>query len=234
MSLLIDLRNLLEDNPPADMPYWPGARTTNRVDLRTSQQVLDMGGSPLHPGVDRARGTGAFTEPFDGRLQWRLLPGSQIGSVLRCRPRGVQMELQVFHTAGPEDVTELEDRMRKGRPMPVTPSDLGLSHGSHLHSELLFPYDEELLAWLREGTENIARVESGLVSINTVYVTQHCDRWKLDEPMVLELILKQIKSWGIIEMTNRFMVRKWVGPDRIPYWGVGATIHVDTAWLLQI
>lgn len=234
MSLLIDTKNWLEDNPKEEMPYWPGARTTNRVDIRTSQRVLNMGGSPLHPGNDRSRGTGPFTEPFNGRLEWRLLPGTDIGSVFFCRPRGFQMELQGFHTKGPDNVTELEEKMRKGNPMPITPSNLGLSDGVHLHSESLFPYDKELLDWMREGTEYIVRSTNGVLELNIAYITAHCRRWGLDLMMVLDKIPKQVASWGIIEMTNRFMVRNHVGPDRVPHWGAGRTIHVDTKWLLDI
>ncbi len=233
--ILADLKAWLKINVPADMPYWPGGGFTNRVDIRSSQRVLEMGGSPLHPGVDRGAPQGReFIVPFDGWLEWKFLPETDIGSILQLAAQGVQMELQVFHTDIPDGILrplEYAGAVHRGEPMPMKPSNLGLSDGVHTHTEVVFPFDQELRDWFAEGAETIVGLDG---KIDTRYVIAHCRRHGLNRDLVLRKIPTQVENWGCVEVTNRFMVRKWVGLDRIPVWGPGKTIHVDSKFLLDI
>lgn len=230
---LADLRRWLKDVDPPTAPYWPGARTTNRVGLRTSQEVLDMGGAPLHPGVDRSQGRD-FTMPFDGRVEWKYLPETQIGSFLRIVPHGIEMELHVFHTEfipPMMHVHEHEETLKRGDKMPVKPSNLGLSHGKHLHTEVVLRYNDEIRDWLLESAESIVRPDG---KICAAAIIGHCRKHGLNRDQVLRKIPAQVEGWGVSEMTTLFMARKWVGPDRVPEWGQGPTLHVDSKWLLDI
>lgn len=228
MTLLNDLTAWLADNPPAAMPYWPGAALTGAFGLRTSRAVLDAGGSPLHLGVDRAGG-GQFTMPFDGSVFWRPVDGVA-GSVLSLNPHGLAMEIQVFHTVGDGHALEISERLHRGDPLPVTPGDLGLSLGVHTHTEVLMPYDDDLQAWLQTGS---ATLVIGHI-INAAEVVRHCAAQGLDDEMMLSRARAQVGTWRIREMTDRYAVREGVPEYRTPEWGSGPTIHVDSQWLLSI
>ena len=230
MTLLDDLTAWLSDNPPADMPFWPGAKTTGRFGLRTLQMLMDAGASPLHLGVDRANGR-EFTMPFDGSLFW-ITAGDPAGSVLSLMPIGLSMEVQVFHTASRDGahISEVSQRLHKGDRLPVVPSDLGLSLGVHTHTEVLFPLDESLRAWVHQGATPI--VTRGAVEVD--YVAMHCREHRLNLNETLAGIHRQVDEWGIREMTDRYAIRDSVPQYRRPEWGSGPTMHVDSKWLLQI
>ena len=224
----------LKDNPPADMPFWPGAVTTAPFGLRRTREELAVA-SPGHLAVDRAGGR-RLTMPFDGCVFWRPV-GGVAGSLLSLNPHGLAMEIQVMHTRNGKHTTELHTRLRKGDAMPVTPGNLGLSikvgkggAGTHLHTETVFPYDPELHAWLRAGTHPI--ITKGAVDAD--YVIQHCMRRNLSARKMLEKLHTQIDDWDIEELTNRYAIRSGVPEYRRPEWGRGATIHADSQWLLKI
>jgi len=234
VSLLDDLLAWLDENPPVDMPYWPGASVTAPFGLRRTAEELEKA-SPAHLGPDRAAGA-QYTEPFNGSLFWRAV-GGVAGSVLSLNPHNLSMEIQVFHTRNGEHTTKIHTRMHKGDAMPVTPSNLGKSikvgkkgTGVHTHTETLFPYDADLHAWLRAGATSI--ITKGAVDID--YVIQHCRRYGLPAPVMLEKLRDQIDEWDLSELTDRYAVRDAMPEYRRPEWGRGPTIHVDSGWLLQI
>ena len=233
MSLFDDLQAWLAENPPTDMPYWPGAVVTAPFGLRRTRGELEIA-SPAHLGVDRAGG-GRYTMPFDGSVFWRPV-GGVAGSLLSLNPHGMSMEIQVMHTRNGGHVTEIHARVSKGEALPVTPSNLGMSipvgggDGSHTHTEVLIPYDRELHAWLRAGATPI--ITKGAVDSN--YVIVHCRRYKLNAALMLEKLEDQIDEWDLSEMTDRYAIRDAMPLYRRPEWGTGPTIHVDSQWLLQI
>ena len=254
MSLLDDLTAWLADNPPADMPYFPGAAVTAPFGLRRTAEELRVA-SPAHLAVDRAGGA-RFLMPFDGCVFWRPV-GGVAGSLLSLNPHGLAMEIQVFHTRASSYgrasramrhegdrlntsngyVTELHTRLHKGDALPVTPSNLGMSikvgeggDGTHAHTEDVFPYDRELHAWLRAGATPI--IIKGSVDID--YVISHCRRYDLPAPTMLEKLRTQIDDWDLEELTDRYAIRSGMPEYRRPEWGRGATIHVDSQWLLRI
>lgn len=234
MSLLDDLTTWLKDNPPADLPYWPGAAVTAPFGLRRTAAELEAA-SPGHLGVDRAGGA-RYTMPFDGCVFWRPV-GGVAGSLLSLNPHGLSMELQVFHTRNGGHVTEIRTRLHQSDALPVTPSNLGMSikvgdegTGIHTHTEVVFPYDRELHAWLRAGATPI--ITKG--AIDTDYVIAHCRQYNLHAPLMLEKLKAQIDNWDISEMTGRYAVRDAMPLYRRSEWGTGPTIHVDSMWLLQI
>jgi hypothetical protein len=233
MSLLNDLTAWLDDNPPADMPYFPGAAATAPFGLRRTKAEL-LKASPAHLGVDRAGGS-QFIMPFDGSLYWRPV-GGVAGSVLSLNPHGLTMEIQVFHTRNGGHVTEIHARSSKGEALPVTPSNLGLSipagdgDGTHTHTEIMFPYDREFHAWLRGQSTSI--ITKG--AVNADYVIAHCRRHNLSAPLMLDKLREQIDQWNLEELTDRYAVRDAMPEYRWPEWGRGRTIHVDSMWLLKI
>jgi len=231
MTTLEHLKMFLEDNPPKKMPFWPGARYTGRVGLRTSREVLDAGASPLHLGVDRAGGD-QLKMPFYGVLEWKKVHGPA-GSILRLSPYGMDLEIQVFHTAHKDRfVDELEGCFSKGDVLPVQPSNLGLSTGVHTHTEVLLPYELDLLHWIKEGT--VPFIRAGVV--DEWYVKHHADKHDLNEKDLLERLRTQVREWDITEAAPRYVVRQTLPPYRAPVWAGErpTTIHVDSRWLLKI
>lgn len=223
--MISTLLRWLEANPPADIPYWPGAKITTSFGLRLK---IPPKTSPLHLGVDRAAGR-EYCMPFDGSVFWRKT-GGVAGSVLSLVPHGIDMEIQVFHTETDREVDHISARARKGDPLPVEPGDLGLSYGVHTHTEVLFPYDTELLKWLHQGSMPIVTYGG----INHDYLIAHSRRNNLNAADTLAAVLKQVDEWGISEMTSRYAVRDGIPEYRRPVWGRGSTVHVDSMWLLQI
>jgi len=233
MSLFTDLRTWLEANPPEDMPYWPGARTTGRFGLRSLQMLLDIGASPLHPGVDRASG-GQFTVPFDARIFWRRLhPNSAWGSVLIVKAVTLDLELHVGHTCCPDEpVMEFDGFYKRGHQMPVDPGSLGLSTAVHTHTEVVMPLDNDVRCWIMNaGCDTILTPEGELAE---EYVRDFCREHDLNYEQVEDMVWRQVGSWGIEEMTTKYMVRKRLPPHRRPTWGHGDVMLIDSHWLLQI
>jgi hypothetical protein len=233
MSELTRLREWLEDNPPDQMPYWPGARITGRVGLRSLQMLLDMGVSPLHLGVDRAGG-GQYTMPFDGRIEWtKLHEESAWGSFLRIRACHVDLEIHVGHTECPDcEVTGLEDFLKKGQKMPVAPGALGQSTAVHTHTEVVLPYNEDIRGWIMDaGCDTIVRQDG---SVAEEYVEDHCLENDLNFQEVMDRIWRQIGAWGIEEATTVFAVRKRLPVYRKPVWDAERVMLIDSQWLLQI
>ncbi len=235
MALLADLQALLRNNPPAGIPFWPGAAVTGPFGLRRTRKELDSKASPAHLATDRARDGGDLQMSFDGGIHWRLV-GGVAGSVLSENPDGVQMEIQIFHTEADTHVQEITEQLHKGDPLPVRASNLGFSirvgggTGIHTHMVLMFPYDRELHAWLRAGTKPI--ITRG--AIDHDYVIEHCRRYRLNAATMTDKLCVQIDDWDLQEMTDRYAIRGGVPGYRLPQWGRGATIHVDSQWLLEI
>ncbi len=172
---------------------------------------------------------------FDGTIHWRLV-GGVAGSVLSENPEGVQMEIQVFHTEADTHVQEITEQLHKGDSLPVHPSNLGFSirvgsgKGIHTHMILMFPYDRELHVWLRAGA--IPIITRGVIDQD--YVIEHCRKYRLNAATMIEKLSVQIDNWDLREMTDRYAIRGGVPPYRLPQWGRGSTIHVDSQWLLAI
>lgn len=230
MSILDNLVAWMKENPPKTMPFYPKAQCTGRVGLRSSREVLDAGASPLHLGVDRTAGTG-LVMPFDGRLWWRRT-GGVAGSVLTLKPKGLCMEIQVFHTDAGREVDEISEALHRGDPLPVRPASLGLSSGVHTHTEVLFPNDKELRVWATEGIPAI--ITEGAVNQHLLpAIRMHCDKHDLNYEEFLRATKTQVKRWCIEEFWPRAAVRRVLPTYREPDW-MGSTLIVDSLWLLKI
>lgn len=229
---LKDLERWLEDNPPKDMPFWPAARYTGRVGLRTSREVLDAGASPIHLGVDRAGGGSRFLCPFDAWVEWKHVDGAA-GSLLTITSSHIDLELQVFHTRVTPDPKRVRLFLRKGQQLPAMPSDLGLSVGVHTHTEVVVPFkSKNLYEYVRGETPRFLAYEI----VDEAYVKEHCETFDLHYPTVLEAMRHQVQTWNISEGTARYVIRQALPHYRIPKWSSGnkPTMHIDSKWLLQI
>lgn len=226
--MVSELQAWLAENPPADMPYWPGARCTGRVGLRKSQSLLDAGASPLHLGVDRAGGDD-YLCPFDARVSWALV-GGVAGSVLRIVPEHLDgMEIQVFHTVAYDSgVHYIETRCRKGDRMPIKPGALGLSAGVHTHTEVVMRDSDKLRDWMEDSEAIVHRGE-----IIRSLVTLHCAQYDMDRRTVLTRLAQQIQTWRIVEATQIYAVREALPDYRAPGFR-GMVCLVDSLWLLDI
>jgi hypothetical protein len=225
------LAKWLRENPPDDMPFFPGARVTGEFGLRQSKMVLEMGASPLHLGVDRAGGDG-LRMPFDGYIYWRQV-GGVAGSVLSIMPDECKLELQVFHTIHVDKhVMHYEDHFFAGEHIPIEPSNIGLSQGVHTHTELLMPFDSTV-AQRFAGDRLI--VDRGVVDVDYVhdqYVEMGFDEGDIDRFTVRAI--GQVRSWAISDVGAHHAIRKHLPSYRRPQWGAGPTLHIDTMYLLQI
>lgn len=229
MTALERLQTWLEMNPPAQMPYWPGARVTTPFGIRTSQAVLQDGGSPLHLGIDRAGG-GTYHMPFDGLVSWRVC-GGDAGSLLQLSSDCLPLEVQVFHTWSTNRyVDEISTRLSAGDRLPVVPSNVGKSKGVHTHTEIVVPHDAGIRDWCATGATWIVRDEQ----INHAYILQHCQAHHLDAGLVLERLVEQLRTWAITQMSDRFAIREELPAYRRPRWGHGPVLHIDSMWLLRI
>lgn len=238
MSLIDELTSWLHENPPEAMPYWPGAAVTGPFGLRRTPAEIQAGASPAHLGVDRSRENGHYKAPFDGWLYWRLV-GGVAGSLLTLRPHNLEMEIQVFHTRGESHTEEIDEAVAQGQEMPVRPGNLGLSvpvgsgDGTHTHTEVLFPYDAGLVEWIADPRLFIedGRIDDGAV-------LDHCNECGLPYREVMALLRVQVakppRGWGLRVLGSRHAVRQSVPNYRLPHWGQGPTIHVDSGWLLRI
>ena len=206
-----------DKNPPAKMPFYPGAATTAFFGVRA---IVPEGASPLHPGTDRSGGTVGLVMPFDGTIYWRVT-GHAAGTVLTLVPDGMDdMELQVFHTFAPYDA-EITLHLRKGDALPVQAGSSGVSTGKHTHAELLFRHSESILDWVSKETTWIVSSLDG--HVNPAMVPQY----------LRDAALLQVKSWGIIEMSSAHAVRESLPEYRRPAWD-GPTIIADTLRVLDI
>lgn len=228
MSRQLDgLLEWLADNDPSRIPYWPGASYTGRVGFRTAQELLELGASPIHLGVDRAGG-GEYLMPFDGRVEWRRVGGAA-GSLLRIVAEDVQLELQVMHTAADPGVSGIDRRMLAGERLPVRPGALGLSAGVHTHTEVLLPLDADTLGWL-VGRER-ATILDGRLDVGMLL--DHCAKHGLPSEPTVVSAGEQIRTWAIAALWAHVAVRTVLPEYRTPGW-TGPTILVDSHTLLRI
>ena len=228
MSMLAELQRWLRANPPSAMPFYPGAHCTGRLALRDDRDVIQAGASPMHLGVDRTGG-GRLVMPFDGRVSWRKT-GGVAGTVLHLTPDGIPMEIQVFHTQClNRHVDEYGTIARAGEVLDVIASDLGFALGTHTHTEVLFAYDPELLAWLVHDVPQV--VTNGVP--DEEFIVGHCETHDLHTERFLGDVRQQIDTWAIRDFWPRAAVRRALPSYREAPW-IGKTIHVDSLWLLQI
>lgn len=227
MTPIDKLTSWLADNPPKDMPYWPGARVTTPFGMRSQKTVLAMGASLFHLGVDRAGG-GDYIMPFDGFIEWHPVKGSP-GSILRIVPDLLRLEIQVFHTEAPKYLSSIEQRMYQGEPMPVKPGALGMSTGVHTHTEVLLPYDESLMALFAGGELLVNKRQ-----VDLAMVEKHCAMCDIEADQMMVKAIGQVRTWEIEEMGEHYAIRRSLPGYRVPAWGPGVTLHVDSMALLQI
>ena len=62
----------------------------------------------------------------------------------------------------------------------------------------------------------------------------HCRKYRLSAPLMLDKLRIQIDNWGISEMTDRYALCDGVPEYRLPEWGRGPVIYVDSMWMLKI
>lgn len=225
------LDQFLRENPPADMPFFPGARVTEDFGLRKEKVVLDMGASPFHLGVDRAGGQ-LIEMPFDGHVYWRLV-GGVAGSVLSLIPDGFKLEIQVFHTLHHDrHVRNYEERFLTGEPLPLMPSNIGLASGVHTHTEVIMPFDSTTFE--RFKGERLL-VDRGIVDTDEIGRRYRELGFDADEvERVTVRCIQQVKTWTMTEYGEHFAIRKSLPGYRKPQWGAGPTFHVDSMYLLEI
>jgi hypothetical protein len=216
------LEEWLVENPPTEMPFYPGARYTEPFGLR---RHWIEGTSPGHLGVDRAGGAG-LRAPFDGTMEWDLYESSPIGSLLRLTPDDIELQVQVFHTEADREVVDIASRMRKRHRLPVCPGALGLASGVHTHTEVLIPPSEELK--LRMTLDTSPYVIDGHIELSEVI--GHCKKYDINVSKFRSALRRQIDSWGIVELWPHYAVRKKVWRA---LWG-GPVAFVDSRRLLLI
>jgi hypothetical protein len=221
------LKQFLNDNPVEDMPFYPGARCTGRVGFRSSREVLEAGASPIHLGVDRAGGDG-LVMPFEGWLHWEMV-GGVAGSVLRLTPLHDEFQIQVFHTEADHGVTTIDRLMHRGEPLPVKPSDLGLSVGVHTHTELMFECKNDNVLWATAGQHKIVDGRW----LNSHEARAHAEANDLIAEDFVISCRTQIGRWFITDLWEHAAIRSHVPQYRKPPWG-GPTLFVDSLWALQI
>lgn len=214
---------------PDTTPYRPGAKHTQGFGLR----ITDIG-SPLHLGNDRGREPRDILAPFDGRFEWDMLtPAGVAGSILRLIPHNGQdsIELQVFHSVDGAYTDHIEGECKRGEKLPVQAGDLGLSVGIHTHTELVIR-DNPLSRQQMRMEDMIWLYRSG--SFNVGHIWSHCKRHGLDYEDVIKRTSTQISTWDISYMSTRYAVRDMLPEYRLPHWGEGKTLHVDTLWSMDI
>ncbi len=226
-DMIEKLKSWLKAHPPEQIPYWPGAVYTTPFGLRNTQaEIDDPNCSPGHLATDRARGrTQNILMQFAGSVKWRLTGGAT-GSLGQITADDILMEIQVFHA---ELKFSLDDHYLTGDSIPIYPGNLGtVSHGRHVHTEILMPYDPGIAAWIRGQSVRVDTDE---------YIREHCERYRLRDPAAIRADLgRQIESWGITELWDHFAVRRGEKmPDyRIPFFGRMDTMIIDSQWLLKI
>jgi len=219
--MLTQLKAWLLRNPPDTMPFWKGAKTTTSFGLRNSQLIIKSGCNPGHLGVDRADGDETYlTMPFSGRVTWDEV-GGVAGSLTRIIADGLSLEIQVFHALCPGP---LKDHYETGERLPIKPYNLGKSFGIHAHTELIMPYDNKLVDWMRGQS----------ITIGDEYILAHAAKYDMDPYILIKGLARQVKAWGITEFYSHYAVRLGVPEYRRPHWGDGWTVHIDSNWLLKI
>ena len=210
------------------VPYRPGSAHTQPFGIRTIEI-----GNPLHLGNDRGARPPEILSPFDGELEWSLLPGTVAGSLLTIIPKNAinYVELQVMHAeARSSQITYHGRSVSRGEELPVIAGDVGLSTGPHTHTELVVRSSVDLLDRLREQSAPIYVDEI----VNNAFLWNHCAEYGFDVVEWKQRITRQAVSWGITEMTDKYAVRTALPDYRIPHWGRGATIHINPQWALDI
>lgn len=231
--MILELEKWIQDNPPEKIPYRDGAAYTTGFGLRQSQEVLEMGGSPLHLGVDRGFRPPIIRQPWDGIFDYQVV-GGVAGSILRSHPQSLFMELQCFHS---HKATVLKggSYAEKGFHL-ANAGDLGFSKGAHTHTEIIFPYSEEMIHWLRSNYPSsfIVYNNGDELKTNNNLIYDHCEKYGLDSDLVMKKIQQQVPSWQILEVREVYAIRKSMPAYRTPHWGEGPTIHVDSRRLFKI
>lgn len=211
------------------VPYRPGSAHTQDFGIRTIEI-----GNPLHLGNDRGAQPPAIVSPFDGKMEWTMLPSDSVaGSLLTIVPKNAEgnVELQVFHCEPEDDQAGYyNQKVNRGQLLPVVAGMLGLSTGPHTHTEVVVRGTPALLSELRQGAKIIYK--NGVVDAKTL--VQHCKQHGFDAEVWHDRILHQVETWQIEEMSDRYAVRSALPGYRIPHWGRGVTIHIDPKWSLDI
>jgi len=220
----------IEEQEPATLPYRPGAAFTgDDFGLRK-----DFFGSPIHPGTDRGGSPDVLQHPFGGAYLWKMLPrGYALGSLLRILPADpAKIEVQVAHTYSSEKDDVDSGSCRKGAQLPgIHVGDIGLAKGLHTHTDVLIPATIDNVSWLREfDAQYIA--DGKIVDEN--FVASHCEKWGLSLRSFTVNMVKQISSWNISEAGRHYIVRDAVPAYRIPLFGKGPVIFLDSKYFLQI
>lgn len=229
---MFDFLQWCKDQNPDTIPFRPGAVYTTPFGLRTSQSVIDSGGSPGHLGVDRGSHDKRILMPFDGFVFWKMV-GGVAGSLLQIIPRNYELvEIQVFHTVRTDkEITAFRGSFNKGDVLPIIAGDIGFSAGTHTHTELITEFSPALQAELINLDQTFYVKDQEL---NPGGIDIHVFRYRLNKKKVIETLDFQIDSWGIIDLSGVFAIRQELPLYRRPHWGRGKTIHVDSRRFLQI
>lgn len=214
-----------------DYPYRPGASYSgDRFCFRKQGYI----GSPFHPGTDRAGRPDHIVMPFDGKLSWNHKPGTAWGSCARIVPgENVNCELQIAHTIRHDRSRAAihNHRYSQGDKLPIVASDIGLSDGAHTHTELVFQYDLGVYDYFAEDGQPIYK--DGNI-VEEAYIKKHCYRNHLAYTDIIERLFEQIRTWGIAEIWDNFIVRDVLPDYRTPHWGPGRVIIADTRRYLDL
>ena len=212
-----------------DYPFRPGAAYSgDSFGLRNQDRI----GSIYHPGQDRSGKPSHIIMPFDGRIDWSIT-GSQWGSLLRIIPAGFpDAEIQVAHTLR-YDGSRASHRgsYKQGDELPVYASDIGLTDGSHTHTELIIKNTAKNYAYFRTDG---GLVYDGEKIRDHAWIKAHCFAHKMDYQTVFQRLLMQISAWGISEIWHSFCVRDILPEYRNPQWGEGSVIIADTRRYLDL
>lgn len=234
-TYVFDLFDWIEKQDPDTMPFRPGVEHTQEFGLRNSMEAIRAGASPGHLGNDRGRYPDTkLLMPFDGRIKWKVV-GSVAGTLLQIIPEDdPPLELQYFHTERKDQYKyPLEKEHTRGEILEVEASNSGLSLGIHTHGELIVEY-------LPHRVEYLRRISTPIYydgEVNQEYLEKHGQKYGIryhDRETIKRKLKRQVKSWGIEELWDRFAVRYSLPEYRIPHWGDTKTIHMCTRTFLQI
>lgn len=228
-----DLFSWVEKQDPATMPYRPNTPHTQGFGLRIAYAAIALGASPAHVGNDRGAEPSAIYMPYSGGIIWQRT--NQItGSLLQIIPAdNSPVEIQVFHTLPatlPSADQRIIHRYERGDKTEFQAGSLGISVGSHTHTEFITPFSEKTFSVLKTQAQPI--YTQGRVSYD--HVREHCNVYRMDYEDFLRRLLNQIELWGIEELWSTFAVRSELPHYRVPHWGKGKTIHLCTRTFLQI
>ena len=221
----MNIDQFIRNNPPKEMPFRPGSPYTQFFGLRSTAI-----GSPIHLGVDRGREPRTILMPFDGKWIWNNI-GGDWGSILRIIPEdGTKLEIQIAHTTQITNLTE--GKAKKGSVLPIQADEIGLSAGIHTHTEVLIPMTPGNYEWAldRAGCPLYSRTKGFLEP----YIEQHCKTNGLDYIDVRNRAMDQVGRWSIASVYEHVAVRTALPNHRLPHWGSGAVILLDSKEFLQI